>query len=92
MQKSSGFFNGGLLMKERLQNVMGRIASATPESPIAVTCTRGGFRSFFAATAYAPKAIEQEQEKDKMVGVFDQTMDPDKVRRQLYDALIKARK
>lgn len=64
--------------------IMGRIKSAEPESPLAVFIPPPGFPgsldAIFASTVHGRKRVFQGV---SLVGVFDNTMDPDNIKKKL---------
>jgi hypothetical protein len=66
-----------------LQNVMLRIRTATPESPIAVfLCAKPGpLDAVFAATVITRSIIARQD--PALIGVFDRTMNEREVKEQL---------
>ena len=62
--------------------IMGRIRSATRESPIAVFRVANGLNAVFANTVLC----QQQLTSQNLIGVYDATLDLRKVQRRLYAA------
>jgi hypothetical protein len=74
----------------QIQIIMNRIASATPESPLAVwrhtaTKANGSLDCCFASTVQSVRHL-RDGSRD-LVGIYDNTMPADVVRSQLNDAV-----